>query len=632
MKRLIPLLALLACAAGCMQTPGGPPAPAVVVPVVSAAVPAHVERSDAATRCVVASYRLTAPAGRAAEDVTCTFFLPQDEPRQTVHDLRFQPEPAEILTDAHGRRIARFVLPCIPAGEYAAVRWMARVTTWRTRHYLDGPPDGSASDSSAQEGPAATLDPAVRQMYLADRPPYGVASAYIRQTAADLGPETLSDREAVQAICDYINKHVRYELSGGWDNAETVLRRGTGSCSELAYAFIALCRARGIPARYIGGTMFRAGAPCFFDRAQHRWNEVYLDGLGWVPLDFRMNGYKGDGFYMMPPERLSLGHGDGDSGSPLGWVYTCQMTARVEPRAEKEYFWCDAPSAEAFERVHRLASAVPTADPEARRRTVADLAALGVPLAVPFLADLLHVPDADTVSAAARALCTIDEPAGRRYRFTMRRKSDIYKALTRGLEQVDPDAPRGRPGEWTDLFDGARPTVPLAEKGPFRVEAVDGAPVFTNGHRTGQTLFDYRTGDRCLVALDFTHHGPGQAGLVFGWAGRWCRLRLPFGVPEPPHRDGNALEGVLNSPRGRYGVTAGEAHRAVVLVDGPKVRVVLDGKRVLDLSDEVVGPGRVGLSAWGKDTRLEVTRLRVFEAGDSASLAKALAGLPGQGR
>jgi len=602
MPRMVGVLAVLACVAGGIPLAAAPP------------VPANVERSDPVTRCVVATYRLTGPAPRAAEDVTCYFFLPQDEPRQEVHDLRFQPEPAEVFTDEHGRRVARFFLPYIRPGEYRAVRWMARVTTYRTRHRLRAPPGQRCAE----------LDADARRLYLADKPPYRLRSPFIAEVARGLGADTLSDRETVQAACDYLNQTVRYEMVGGWDDAEIVLRRGTGSCSEFAYAFIALCRARGVPARYIGGTTFRKDVPCSFDDANHRWMEAFLDGVGWVPVDFRVRGYKGDGFYMMPAERLSLGHGDGDGKAPLGWAYTCGLKARVPPHAVREYVWCQDPSARTFARVHRIASGMRGSGPRDLGRAVADLLAISQPVSVPFLADVLHVGDPAAAAAAAEALCRIDEPAARRYRFLMRSRREVWSALTRGLERIEPDARRGRPGEWTDLFDGRRLGVPLAEEGPFRVERVDGETWLTNSDRLGQTLFDYRTGDRCLIDLVFTHRGVGRAGLVFAHAGRRCRLRLPFHVSEEPHLRFNRLEGVRGCPRGTYGVEPERLHRALLLVDGYMVLFVLDGRRVFYVGGEGVGPGRVGLSVWGKETRMQVRRLRVFEGGETASLLGAM--------
>ena len=102
-------------------------------------MPGSVERSDPLHRCIVVSYRLTAPIGRAARDVDCYFFLPQNEPRQQIHELRFDPKPTEITTDEHGRRIVRFRIPRIDVGEHRVVRWMARVTTFRTKVYVDRP-------------------------------------------------------------------------------------------------------------------------------------------------------------------------------------------------------------------------------------------------------------------------------------------------------------------------------------------------------------------------------------------------------------------------------------------------------------------------------------------------------------
>ncbi len=69
-----------------------------------------------------------------------------------------------------------------------------------------------------------------------------------------------------------------------WEVAATVLTRGDGSCSEYCFVFIALCRANGIPARYIGGTRHRR-AGYYQDKAFHRAVEVYFPRYGWVPVD-----------------------------------------------------------------------------------------------------------------------------------------------------------------------------------------------------------------------------------------------------------------------------------------------------------------------------------------------------------
>ena len=71
---------------------------------------------------------------------------------------------------------------------------------------------------------------------------------------------------------------------GGWNPAPTVLKRGTGSCSEYTFIFISLCRAAGLPARYAGSVVVR-NKDKGIDDVFHRWAEVYLPNYGWIPVD-----------------------------------------------------------------------------------------------------------------------------------------------------------------------------------------------------------------------------------------------------------------------------------------------------------------------------------------------------------
>jgi transglutaminase-like putative cysteine protease len=63
-----------------------------------------------------------------------------------------------------------------------------------------------------------------------------------------------------------------------------VLERGNGSCSEYTFAYIAMCRSVGIPARYVGSLVIR-GDKASLDDVYHRWVEIYLPNFGWVPVD-----------------------------------------------------------------------------------------------------------------------------------------------------------------------------------------------------------------------------------------------------------------------------------------------------------------------------------------------------------
>lgn len=80
----------------------------------------------------------------------------------------------------------------------------------------------------------------------------------------------------------------------GAGNLEVIgdfLERKQGYCVHYASALTVLCRLMGLPARVAMG--YRAGGNALTDdgryqvtnRDLHAWTEVYLDGVGWVPLD-----------------------------------------------------------------------------------------------------------------------------------------------------------------------------------------------------------------------------------------------------------------------------------------------------------------------------------------------------------
>ena len=61
---------------------------------------------------------------------------------------------------------------------------------------------------------------------------------------------------------------------------EYVLDNGHGDCGQVSLLFITLCRLNGIPAHFQSGFMMHPNAWNL-----HDWSEIYLEGIGWVPVD-----------------------------------------------------------------------------------------------------------------------------------------------------------------------------------------------------------------------------------------------------------------------------------------------------------------------------------------------------------
>lgn len=67
---------------------------------------------------------------------------------------------------------------------------------------------------------------------------------------------------------------------------EYVLREGHGDCGQVSLLYISLMRTLGIPARWESGWMLHPG-----EKNLHDWAEVYLNGVGWVPVDVSFGRY-----------------------------------------------------------------------------------------------------------------------------------------------------------------------------------------------------------------------------------------------------------------------------------------------------------------------------------------------------
>lgn len=95
----------------------------------------------------------------------------------------------------------------------------------------------------------------------------------------------------VQAICDYVHQHLRFDY-GAARPTRTALgawREGGGVCRDFAHLAVALCRSMNIPARYATGYLGDIGVPPVpYPMDFSAWFEVYLGGA-WHTFDARHN-------------------------------------------------------------------------------------------------------------------------------------------------------------------------------------------------------------------------------------------------------------------------------------------------------------------------------------------------------
>jgi transglutaminase-like putative cysteine protease len=326
-----------------------------------------------------------------------------ETPAQTIDALTLEPRPARIESDRWGQRVATFRREELAPGKQFVVRSVTDVTLrpWEV--------DLSAGAAD----PAAGVPENIKALYLANGEKYALNSERVRQAAAEVraaagGGETPDPLAIIEAAFDYVVDHISYSRDGAWDSADKVLERGMGSCSEYTFAFIALCRANGVPARYAGGNARRANATLHIDRISHRWAEAYVPGIGWAPFD----ATRSDGkdryrryFGRWPGDVLALALGDGGPDSAVKWRYESyhQWSGPGERIGVHRRGWWFTPAPDDIrERVKALAGSISHArSAKARRGLIAKARTLGHPLVLPWLENFLYDPQVRVEAAEA---------------------------------------------------------------------------------------------------------------------------------------------------------------------------------------------------------------------------------------
>jgi transglutaminase-like putative cysteine protease len=113
----------------------------------------------------------------------------------------------------------------------------------------------------------------------------------LTQTAWQLFEATPPGWRRVQAICDYVHKHIRfdYQTARATRSASEAYAEGAGVCRDFAHLAIAFCRCMNIPARYCTGYLGDVGTlPPWGVGDFAAWIEVYLGGR-WHTFDPRNN-------------------------------------------------------------------------------------------------------------------------------------------------------------------------------------------------------------------------------------------------------------------------------------------------------------------------------------------------------
>ena len=155
--------------------------------------------------------------------------------------------------------------------------------------------DATIEDDGRPDG----IVPGARELPVPDLPDdclvYLMGSRYcetdrLSQTAWDLFGKMPPGWSRVQAICDFVHNHIRFDYmqARSTRTAFEAFHERVGVCRDFAHLAVTFCRCLNIPARYVNGHLGDIGVPVVDPMDFSAWMEVFLDGE-WHTFDPRNN-------------------------------------------------------------------------------------------------------------------------------------------------------------------------------------------------------------------------------------------------------------------------------------------------------------------------------------------------------
>ncbi len=214
-----------------------------------------------------------------------------------------QPTPMLLMLNIHETRAADMVVPdllgtspAVPIRTYrdSFGNSCSRILAPTGRIHISanaivndtGKPDAVASE--AQQHPVEDLPDEALVFLLGSR---YCETERLSDVAWSLFGNTPLGWGRVQAICDYVHRHIAfgYEHARNTRTAWEAFSDRTGVCRDFAHLAVAFCRCMNIPARYCTGYLGDIGmpvsdAPMDFSA----WFEAYVGGK-WYTFDARHN-------------------------------------------------------------------------------------------------------------------------------------------------------------------------------------------------------------------------------------------------------------------------------------------------------------------------------------------------------
>jgi transglutaminase-like putative cysteine protease len=214
-----------------------------------------------------------------------------------------QPTPLILVVNVHDSRQSDIVVAEHPVSEPWLPITAYRDTFGNQCHRVLALPgrlrlfaSGIVNDSGLPDEPVVTAGQDLVQDLPDENLVFLLGSRYcetdlLSETAWQLFSGTPPGYARVQAICDFVHKHIffDYQNARATRTATETFNERSGVCRDYAHLAIAFCRCMNIPARYCTGYLSDAGTPLPYAVGDFAaWFEAWIGGR-WHLFDPRNN-------------------------------------------------------------------------------------------------------------------------------------------------------------------------------------------------------------------------------------------------------------------------------------------------------------------------------------------------------
>ncbi len=215
----------------------------------------HPEGVEPLTRHIAYGFSLQNETHRVIKDAHLWAFAPVRRTATQRCDHLEVSHPFELISDALGNQVLHFVFDDFPPHGSKIITIRATLRLLSAPAPLDDPAPGSFL------GPEKVVEP---------------HAAAVVQLARSLAQ---GSRSPPESFFNWITGHIG---DGGYTRNErgalSCLTTRRGDCTEQAALFVALCRAVGVPARWLGGVVIE-GDRMISAGDYHNWAEYHQDGI-----------------------------------------------------------------------------------------------------------------------------------------------------------------------------------------------------------------------------------------------------------------------------------------------------------------------------------------------------------------